>query len=278
MATTEIWTYRGGLRSDVDLSGYEVEAIDGSIGTVDEATNSVDASYLIVDTGPWIFGKSVLLPAGVIERIDTDEERVFVGRTRDEIKSAPEYDPEGAVSMGYRQEVATYYAARRVGSAGARRTPARSSRAGQAKRSTSRGQRTRRRSSGRQDEGPTKEELYEQAKRLDVKGRSKMNKSQLARAIGGKRGGASARSTSRGKAKTSQSRRGRSSGTRPAKANPVEVQAFLDGVSYPTRKGDLVREAKSSGARREVRSTLERLPEESFSSPTEVSEAIGKLR
>jgi hypothetical protein len=278
MATMEIWTYRGGLRSDVDLSGYEVEAIDGSIGTVDEATNSVDASYLIVDTGPWIFGKSVLLPAGVIERIDTDEERVFVGRTRDEIKSAPEYDPEGAVSMGYRQEVGSYYAAARVDSAGARRTPARSSRAGQAKRSTSRGQTTRRRSSGRQNEGPTKEELYEQAKRLDVKGRSKMNKSQLARAIGGKRGGASARSTSRGKAKTSQSRRGRSSGTRQAKANPVEVQAFLDGVSYPTRKGDLVQEAKSSGARREVRSTLERLPEESFSSPTEVSEAIGKLR
>ena len=278
MATKEIWTYRGAVRSDVDLSGYEVEAIDGSIGTVDEATNEVDASYLIVDTGPWIFGKSVLLPAGVIERIDTDEERVFIGRTRDEIKSAPEYDPERDVSMGYRQEIGSYYAARRVGSAGARRTSARSSRAGQAKRSTSRGQTTRRRSSGRQNEGPTKEELYEQAKRLDVEGRSKMNKSQLARAIGGKRGGASARSTSRGKTKTSQSRRGRSSGTRQAKANPVEVQAFLDGVSYPTRKGDLVREAERSGARREVRSTLERLPEERFSTPTEVSEAIGKLR
>lgn len=278
MATTKIWTYRGGLRSDVDLSGYEVEALDGSIGTVDEATKSVDASYLIVDTGPWIFGKSVLLPAGVIERIDTAEERVFIGRTRDEIKSAPEYDPERDFSMGYRQEVGSYYTARRVGGAGARRTPARSSRAGQAKRSTSRGQTTRRRSSRRQSEGPTKEELYQQAKRLDVKGRSKMNKSQLARAIGGKRGGASARSTSRGKAKTTQSRRGRSSGTRQAKANPVEVQAFLDGVSYPTRKGDLVREAERSGARREVRSTLERLPEERFSTPTEVSEAIGKLR
>ena len=180
--------------------------------------------------------------------------------------------------MGYRQEVGSYYTARRVGSASARRTPARSSRAGQAKRSTSRGQTTRRRRSSRQNEGPTKEELYEQAKRLDIEGRSKMNKSQLARAIGGKRGGASARSMSRGKAKTSQSRRGRSSGSRQAKANPVEVQAFLDGVSYPTRKGDLVREAERSGARREVRSALERLPKERFSSPTEVSEAIGKLR
>jgi hypothetical protein len=97
MATKEIWTYRGAVRSGVDLSGYEVEAIDGSIGTVDEATNEVGASYLIVDTGPWIFGKSVLLPAGVIERIDTDQERVFAGLTRDEIKNAPEYDPDGDV-------------------------------------------------------------------------------------------------------------------------------------------------------------------------------------
>jgi hypothetical protein len=293
MATKEMWTYRGAVRSGVDLSGYEVEAIDGSIGTVDEATNEVGASYLIVDTGPWIFGKSVLLPAGVIERIDTEQERVFAGLTRDEIKNAPEYDPDGDVSTGYRQEVGSYYAVRRVGSDAARRTPARTSRAGstsqssgrrgratrsQAKRSASRGQTNRGRSSGRQSEGPTKEELYEQAKRLDIEGRSKMNKSQLARAIGGKRGGASARATSRGKAKTSQSRRGRSSGSRQAKANPVEVQAFLDGVSYPTRKGDLVREAERSGARREVRSTLERLPEERFGSPTEVSEAIGKLR
>jgi hypothetical protein len=106
-----------------------------------------------------------------------------------------------------------------------------------------------------------------------------MNKSQLARAVGRKRGGSSSRSTSRGsQAKSSQSRRTTSSRTRRAKATPIEVQAFLDGVSYPTRKGELLREAERSGAQREVRNTLERLPEERFQSPTEVSEAIGKLR
>ncbi|MGH2921365.1 MAG: DUF2795 domain-containing protein [Gaiellaceae bacterium] len=290
MATAEIWAYRGGLRTDVDLSGYEVEARDGSIGTVDEATNEVGASYLIVDTGPWIFGKHVLLPAGVIERIDTYERRVIVGRTRDEIKSAPEYDPEGDVSMGYRQEVGSYYAAGSVArsqpqnrprarstsrSSRTRSTPTRS----QAKSSASRRRASRGRSSRGQSEGPTKEELYEQAKRLNIEGRSKMNKSQLARAVGRKRGGSSQRTTSqRSQAKSGRSRRAPSSGTRRAKANPVEVQRFLDGVSYPTRKGDLLREADRSGARREVRSTLERLPEERFTSPTQVSEAIGKLR
>jgi hypothetical protein len=30
----------------------------------------------VVDTGPWIFGRKVLLPAGVVERIDTVEHKV----------------------------------------------------------------------------------------------------------------------------------------------------------------------------------------------------------
>jgi hypothetical protein len=299
MAIAQIWVYRGGLRSDVDLTGYDVEARDGSIGTVDEATNEVGSGYLIVDTGPWIFGKHVLLPAGVIDRIDTDERRVTVGRTRDEIKSAPEYDPQDAVTMGYRQEVGSYYAARDAGrdvetgtrrpsqarqrprarsastSSRTRSTPARS----RAKSTASRSRTTRARSSRRQSEGPTKEELYRQAKRLNIEGRSKMNKTQLARAVGRKRGGSARASTAqRGRAASGRSRRSTSSRTRTGKASPVEVQRFLDGVSYPTRKGDLLREAERSGARREVRSTLERLPEERFTSPTEVSEAIGKLR
>ena len=121
--------------------------------------------------------------------------------------------------------------------------------------------RTRRRSQtsrrGRVSEGPTREELYQQAKRLDIKGRSKMNKSQLARAVG--------------------RRSGRTTTARAEKANPVDVQAFLEGVGYPTGKRELVREAKRQGADRSVRSTLERLPDDEFDSPTAVSEAIGQL-
>ena len=66
-------------------------------------------------------------------------------------------------------------------------------------------------------------------------------------------------------------------GARAAKANPVEVQSFLEGVDYPTDKGTLLRKAERQGANREVRATLQRLSERRFKSPTEVSEAIGKL-
>ncbi|MBD0291736.1 MAG: PRC-barrel domain containing protein, partial [Thermoleophilia bacterium] len=48
---------------ETDVVGFSVEATDGGIGKVDEATYDVGQSYLVVDTGPWIFGKKVLLPA-----------------------------------------------------------------------------------------------------------------------------------------------------------------------------------------------------------------------
>jgi hypothetical protein len=96
-------------RSGVDLTGYKVEASDGGIGSIDEATYDVGAACLVVDTGPWIFGRKVLLPAGTVQRIDHDERAVYVDRTRDQIKNSPEYDKETFGSGEYRERVGTYY-------------------------------------------------------------------------------------------------------------------------------------------------------------------------
>ena len=65
----EMWTYREadrdrGPRPD----GLQVEATDGEVGKVDEAAYELGSSWLVVDTGPWIFGKKVLLPAGTVSR------------------------------------------------------------------------------------------------------------------------------------------------------------------------------------------------------------------
>jgi hypothetical protein len=107
----DIWTYREDAGVDPtggrDIVGYAVEAEDGSIGSVDEATYDVGSSYVVVDTGPWIFGKKVMLPAGVIERVDPDEERVYVGRTKDEIKAAPELEDPG--DPAYRHALGAHY-------------------------------------------------------------------------------------------------------------------------------------------------------------------------
>jgi hypothetical protein len=115
MPTYDVWIYRE--QTDIgydpvkgrDLTGFQVEAVDGSIGKIDEANNEVGNSYLIVDTGPWIFGKKVMLPAGVVQRIDEAEERVWVNRTKEQIKNAPEFDETGFTDGSYHDELGAYY-------------------------------------------------------------------------------------------------------------------------------------------------------------------------
>jgi len=109
MATIEIWSFRETAWSTENLIGFKVEAIDGGIGKIDEASTDVGASYIVVDTGPWIFGKKVMLPAGVINRVDRDEEIAFVNRTKDQIKNAPEFDPDAYSGESYRGKLGSYY-------------------------------------------------------------------------------------------------------------------------------------------------------------------------
>ena len=115
MSTVTLWAWREDLILDPDLSrivGFGVEAQDGSIGKVDEATNEAGASYIVVDTGPWIFGKKVMIPASMIERVDTDDERIYVAATKEQIKNAPEFGESTYRSQSYRDEVGGYYGSR----------------------------------------------------------------------------------------------------------------------------------------------------------------------
>jgi hypothetical protein len=109
MSNVDLWTYQETSWIESDIVGFKVEALDGSIGKVDEASHDVGAGYVVVDTGPWIFGKKVMLPAGVIDRIDIDDGRVFVQRTKDEIKDAPEFDENAYRDSGYRDRLGAYY-------------------------------------------------------------------------------------------------------------------------------------------------------------------------
>jgi hypothetical protein len=108
---TNLWTYPETV-GRMDLTGFEVEAADGSIGKVDETTNDVGESYLVVDTGVWIFGKKVLLPAGLVERVDREEEKLWINRTKDEIENAPEFDKDTYRGDEYRSAVGGYYGSR----------------------------------------------------------------------------------------------------------------------------------------------------------------------
>lgn len=111
--TWDAWNYResaGVSTRGKDLTGFSVEAVDGSIGKVDRSTMDVGSSYVVVDTGPWIFGRKVMLPAGVIDRVDWNEEKVYVDRTKDQVKDSPEFDDSmTADDTAYRDRLGTYY-------------------------------------------------------------------------------------------------------------------------------------------------------------------------
>ncbi|MGW5399408.1 PRC-barrel domain-containing protein [Streptomyces sp. NPDC003952] len=110
--TENFWGYResAGRLAGADLTGYKVEASDGSIGKVDKHSDEVGSSYIVVDTGPWIFGKEVLLPAGTITRIDANDEKIYVDRTKEQIKNAPEFDKDKHLhDTDYHRQVGGYY-------------------------------------------------------------------------------------------------------------------------------------------------------------------------
>ncbi|MFD9034451.1 PRC-barrel domain-containing protein [Streptomyces sp. NPDC059567] len=112
MSESNIWFYQpaAGYQQGTDLIGYKVEATDGAIGKISKHSEEVGASYLVVDTGVWIFGKHVLLPAGTIKLIDNTEETVYVDRTKDQIKDAPEFDEmKHTGNPSYLEQFARYY-------------------------------------------------------------------------------------------------------------------------------------------------------------------------
>jgi hypothetical protein len=107
------WNYRESANRTpgaASLVGYKVHATDGDIGKIDEASDEVGTSRIVVDTGPWIFGRKVILPAGTIARVDDADEKVYVDLTKDQIKDSPELDETTTwEDPAYRDRLGSYY-------------------------------------------------------------------------------------------------------------------------------------------------------------------------
>lgn len=116
MSELWIWTVRdvgagaepGGER--VDVTGFEVESRDGhKLGKVDEATYETPGSFLVVDTGFWIFGKRRMLPAGVVTDIDPEARTLTVSVDQNAVKGAPDHDDARRDDQAYRDHVGGYF-------------------------------------------------------------------------------------------------------------------------------------------------------------------------
>ncbi len=119
---TDLWIYRVDVftpddsgRVTTDLTGFEVVTTDDQkIGKVDEATNEAGNSWIVVDTGFWIFGKKRMIPAGAIESVAVDDRRLRVSYSKDDVNDAPDYDKAREYQDAYRQEMDDYYGKRRA--------------------------------------------------------------------------------------------------------------------------------------------------------------------
>lgn len=108
----DLWQYRDSIdiaATKLDLAGFEVVATDGSVGTVDRASNDVGVTYLVVDTDGGAGGRRVLLPAGTVESIDVDARRVHLDRSRADVAGAPEFDPDDEGDVSFQDALSGYY-------------------------------------------------------------------------------------------------------------------------------------------------------------------------
>jgi len=100
------------LRSLKELLGYELMANDGNMGTVHDFFFSDEdwtVRYLVVDTGPWIFERKVLISPHALQQPVWASETFPVNLTRDEVKNSPDVDVAKPVSREYEEDLLAHY-------------------------------------------------------------------------------------------------------------------------------------------------------------------------
>ncbi|WP_051944136.1 hypothetical protein [Streptacidiphilus rugosus] len=94
------------------LVGHTVRSSDDRrVGTVLRTVDHPEVGLLVVNTGPWIFGRLLAVPAGLISGIDDDAHTVRVSCDRARLKRGPSYRAETPEAFeNYRTRAADYFA------------------------------------------------------------------------------------------------------------------------------------------------------------------------
>lgn len=100
------------LRSLEELLGYKLWAKDGHMGKVhDFLFNDEDwrVRYMIVDTGPWIFGRQVLISLQALGQPVWASKSFPVDLIREQVKTSPDVDLAKPVSRQYEEKIYQHY-------------------------------------------------------------------------------------------------------------------------------------------------------------------------
>jgi hypothetical protein len=94
------------------LSGFKIHASDGEIGSVHDVffhDDSWKIRYLVVDTGPWIFGRKVLVSPIAIRGLDLENKLVTVDLTKEQVKDSPDVSIDPPLSRDQEVEYHDYF-------------------------------------------------------------------------------------------------------------------------------------------------------------------------
>lgn len=100
------------LRSIKEVIGYQIAAVDGEIGHVEDFLIEDDSwtlRYLVVETRNWLPGRKVLVSLQWITSIQWIDEKVHVDLTVEAIKNSPEFDPSQPVNRQHEIVLYDYY-------------------------------------------------------------------------------------------------------------------------------------------------------------------------
>lgn len=100
------------LCSAKELKNFAIVARDGEIGKVkdllfDDALWVV--RHLVVDTGGWLTGRTVLVSPHAVQRVDLDGRRVEVALARKQVEEAPGIESDRPVSRQHEMALYDYY-------------------------------------------------------------------------------------------------------------------------------------------------------------------------
>jgi hypothetical protein len=101
------------LRSFNEVRGYDIQAIDGKIGHIDDIIiDDLDWQivYAVVDTSTWLpWSKKVLIGTEWMDSISYKDQKINVDLHVDSIKTSPEFNPLKPVNEVYERQLYDYY-------------------------------------------------------------------------------------------------------------------------------------------------------------------------
>jgi len=100
------------LRSADEVTGYHIEALDGSIGHVEDFLvddRTWDVRYIVIDTRNWLPGKKVVISPEWIGDVKWSESTVYIDLPREDIERSPTYDESKPMSFSYSESLHDHY-------------------------------------------------------------------------------------------------------------------------------------------------------------------------